>query len=252
MKLIIGILFSACLFGTLFFSLSSVVSASGIDSSEIVANAIDFESNVRFERLTVEDGLPHATVLSVLQDQQGFMWFATENGLVRYDGYNFTVYRHDINNPNSLSHNNTFALIESRDGLLWIGTDPGGLNVLDPQTGQFRVYRNDPNNPNSLIDNSIWSLMEDVAGNIWIGTRAGLSRLDRTTETFTNYIPDSENPRALAGTVIYRLYQDRSGTIWVASRAGLARYNSETDDFARQPGKLLGRDARRRVEPLRP
>jgi len=92
---------------------------------------------VRFERLTVEDGLPHATVLSVLQDQQGFMWFATADGLSRYDGTSFTTFLHDANNPNSLSNNNTFALLESQDGLIWVGTDPGGLNVYDPDTGKF-------------------------------------------------------------------------------------------------------------------
>jgi diguanylate cyclase (GGDEF)-like protein len=187
--------------------------------------------NVRFERLTVEDGLPHATVLSVLQDQQGFMWFATADGLSRYDGTSFVVFQHDTNNPNSLSNNNTFALMESRDGLIWIGTDPGGLNVYDPATGKFSLYEHDPENPNSLADNSIWSLLEAEDGSIWIGTRNGLSRLDRETGTFKNYLPDPENPRALATTVVYRLYQDKSGIVWVGTRFGLQRYDPQTDDF---------------------
>ena len=114
-----------------------------------------YHQNVRFERLAVEDGLPNSTVLSVLQDQQGFMWFATADGAARYDGYTFTTFRHDPTNENSLSNNNTFALLETQDGLIWIGTDPGGLNVYNPENGQFRLYRNESNNPNSLIDNSI-------------------------------------------------------------------------------------------------
>lgn len=193
--------------------------------------AIELPSALRFERLTVEDGLANATVLSVLQDRQGFLWFATANGLSRYDGISFKNFYHDKKDPHSLSDNNVFCLVESRDGLIWVGTDPGGLNVFDPQTGKFRAYRHDENNPNSLPDDSVWSLLEAADGSIWVGTRNGLSHLDRTTETFTNYLPDANNPHALAAPVIYRIYQDRSGTIWVATRKGLHRYNPQTDDF---------------------
>ena len=188
-------------------------------------------SNFRFERITVEDGLPHATVLGAAQDLQGFMWFTTQDGLCRYDGYSFTTFRHDRNNPNSLSNNNTFALVISRDGLIWVGTDPGGLNVYDPSTGKFSFYMHDPNDPNSLADDSIWSLLEDQDGSIWVGTRNGLSHLDRKTGEFKNYLPDPENPHALAEAVVNRIYQDKTGTIWVGTRNGLQRYNPEIDDF---------------------
>lgn len=206
------------------FSVSSAYAAN--------SNSPDpFSGNLRFERLTVEDGLPHATVLSVLQDRQGFMWFATANGLARYDGSTFTIYKHDINNPNSLSNNNTFSLIESSDGLLWIGTDPGGLSILNPDTGNFQFYKNKENDPNSLANDSIWSLMEAQDGKMWIGTRGGVSVLDRKTNTFKNYVPNKDNPRALGDAVVYRIYQDRQGTIWLGTRAGLHRYDPETDDF---------------------
>lgn len=191
----------------------------------------EYAADARFERLTAEDGLPNATVLSVLQDQTGFIWFATADGLARYDGYEFLVFKHDVNNPNSLSNNNTFALLETRDGLLWIGTDPGGLNILDPKTGQFSIYLHDPQNPNSLPNDSVWSLMEARDGAIWVGTREGLSRFNRQTGQFKNYLPDADNPRALAGAIVYRIYQDRNDVIWVATRAGLQRYEPATDDF---------------------
>jgi diguanylate cyclase (GGDEF)-like protein len=187
--------------------------------------------DLRFRHLTVEEGLPHATVLMVLQDQQGFMWFATADGLARYDGYDFIVFRHDPADPNSLSNNNVFALIQSRDGLIWVGTDPGGLNVYDPKTGKFSLFLHDENDPNSLADNSVWSLLEAQDGSIWVGTRGGLSRLDRNTGQFTNYVNDPENPRSLAHPVVYRLYQDRAGTLWVGTQNGLQRYDPKTDDF---------------------
>lgn len=186
---------------------------------------------LRFERLTVEDGLPNATVLSVLEDQQGFLWFATANGLSRYDGTAFRNFYHDNKDPDSLSNNNVFCLVETDDGLIWIGTDPGGLNVYDPKTGKFRSYQHDPNNPNSLPNDSVWSLLAAADGSLWVGTRGGLSHFDRATEQFTNYLPDSDTPRALAAPVIYRIYQDRSGVIWLGTRRGLHRYDPETNDF---------------------
>ncbi|MBN1454098.1 MAG: diguanylate cyclase [Anaerolineales bacterium] len=217
------------LVGVLLFNPATIVALQAQNSLFKLENS--YRSSIRFERLTVEDGLPHATVLSVLQDQQGFMWFTTQDGLSRYDGTSFTTFLHDANNPNSLSNNNTFALIESQDGLIWVGTDPGGLNVYDPNTGKFSLYLHDPENPNSLADNSIWSLLEDQDGSIWVGTRNGLSHLDRETGIFKNYLPDSENPRALAAPVVYHLYQDKAGTVWVGTRLGLQRYDPESDDF---------------------
>jgi diguanylate cyclase (GGDEF)-like protein len=203
----------------------SIVSAKAGDDSNL------YSSGVRFEHITVEDGLPNATVLSVLQDRQGFMWFATADGVGRYDGYSFTTFRHDTQNSNSLSNNNTFALIESQDGLIWIGTDPGGLDVYDPETGHFSVYVHAENDPSSLVNDSVWSLLEAKDGSIWAGTRGGLSHLDRKTGKFKNYVMDANNPRALAGSVVYRIYQDQAGTIWVSTRNGLQRYDPETDDF---------------------
>lgn len=196
------------------------------------AKGASSQGNLRFEHLTVEDGLPHATVLGVLQDRQGFMWFSTADGLSRYDGREFKNFQHDHNNPNSLSNNNTFALLESSDGVIWVGTDPGGLDAYDPATGNFTLYQHDESDPNSLADDSIWSLMEDREGNIWVGTRAGLSRLDRESGLFTNYLPDADDPRSLAAPVVYRLYQDSVGTIWVGGNQGLQRYDPATDDFS--------------------
>jgi diguanylate cyclase (GGDEF)-like protein len=221
----------AVLFFVLGIFLFNICFAPSLAQASPIADESPFSGAVRFERLTVEDGLPNATVLSVLQDRQGFMWFATEDGLARYDGYSFTTFLHDADNPNSLSNNNTFALIESRDGLIWIGTDPGGLNVYDPQTGKFSLYLHDEANPNSLADDSVWSLLEDKDGSMWIGTRGGLSHLNRETGTFTNYVNDPDDPRSLAGIVVYRIYQDSSNTIWVGTRGGLQRYDPETDDF---------------------
>ena len=79
-------------------------------------------SPVRFERFSLEDGLSQNSVLAMLQDRQGFLWFGTQEGLNRYDGYTFTTFKHDPDDPNSLSMNSILALYEDREGILWNGT----------------------------------------------------------------------------------------------------------------------------------
>ncbi len=205
-----------------------------IQPARASTSGLEFKYNgtARFEHLGVEEGLPHETVLSVIQDQDGFMWFATADGLSRYDGASFTVFRHDKENSNSLSNNNTFALIQSQDGLLWIGTDPGGLNVFDPKTQKFTFFMHSADDANSLADDSVWSLLEARDGSIWAGTRGGLSRLDRASGKFTNYLPDPNDPRSLANPVVYRIYEDKTGQIWVGTRGGLQRFEPATGDFS--------------------
>ena len=92
-----------------------------------------------FERLDSRDGLSHNTVLSILQDRQGYLWVGTVDGLNRYDGYGFVIFRHDPQDSTSLSGNNVSALLEDLDGQLWVGT-PRGLSLLDSDTGGFVRY----------------------------------------------------------------------------------------------------------------
>jgi len=123
-----------------------------------------------FEHLTMEEGLSHDVVEAICQDRQGFMWFGTQAGLDRYDGYTIKTYRHDPNDPHSLSSNTGRALYEDRAGNLWVGTHDGGLDRFDPASGGFIHYRNDPTDPHSLSENSVWSIYEDRQGVLWVGT----------------------------------------------------------------------------------
>ena len=93
-----------------------------------------YNQNIRFNHLTSEDGLSTDRVGTILQDNQGFMWFGTFDGLNRYDGYEFKVYRHNSQDPDSLNANLITALLQDRDGYLWVGTSGGGLNRYNPNT----------------------------------------------------------------------------------------------------------------------
>ncbi len=189
------------------------------------------QDDLRFERITVEHGLPHSVVNVIFQDTRGFMWFVTQDGLARYDGYEFRVFRHDPGNSRSLSGNLLMTGLEDRSGIIWLGDDLTGLNRFDPETETFTRYRHDPEDPHSLSHNSVWSLHEDHEGVLWVGTRDGLNRFDRETGTFTRHKPDPNDPHSLSCKDVVRICEDRSKTLWFGTRQGLNRFDRKTGTF---------------------
>lgn len=190
----------------------------------------------KFTHLSLEDGLSEASVQPILQDSRGFMWFGTQDGLNRYDGYNFVVYRNDPSDRTSLGGNQVRAIVEDPSGILWIGTLGGGLNKYDPDTDTFIRYRHDPDNPNSLKNNTVWSIWQDKAGLLWLYTDEGwLTQFDPQSETFTHYhqsTPAEPSNLSTAQYEIKAIYQDKTGAFWLSNyEGGLASFNQETGQF---------------------
>ncbi len=154
---------------------------------------------VSFEKLSLAQGLSQSIVEGALQDRRGFLWFATEDGLNRWDGYRFSVFRNVAGNARSLSYNELKCLVEDRSGMIWIGTFEGGLNRFDPATGDVTRFRHDPADPASLPANTVRALSEDRDGRIWVGTQGGgLARLDPGTGRFERFRHDARDPGSLA------------------------------------------------------
>jgi signal transduction histidine kinase/ligand-binding sensor domain-containing protein len=183
-----------------------------------------------FTHITTEQGLSDSRVQAIVQDRAGFIWFGTNNGLNRYDGYDVVAYRHDTTNPHSLSGNFVEDLYEDRSGTLWVGTR-SGLNAFDRRTKRFTRYRHDPADPRSLSDNTVIAIYEDRSGILWLGTASGLNRFDRATETFTAYRHDPANPRSLSHNTVRVIYEDRSGVLWLGTLGGLNRFDRATETF---------------------
>ncbi|MEM6455405.1 MAG: two-component regulator propeller domain-containing protein [Acidobacteriota bacterium] len=165
-----------------------------------------------------------AGVHAIAQDDVGYLWFGTQNGLYAYDGYAFTTYRADPNDETSLSHDYVRCLLHDAAGSLWIGTEAGGLNHWQRETDRFTAYRHDPQDPTSLPSDQVRALLRDRSGLLWIGTHRGLVRFDPADGAMTR-IPnriggDAGDPSSDA---ILSLLQDRRGRIWVGTRSGLGR-----------------------------
>jgi len=198
-------------------------------------SAKDVGKDITFDHITIEDGLSNNMVPGVVQDYTGFMWFGTFDGLNRYDGYEFKVYRHDSDDPASLSGNPIRVLYKDRAGNLWVGTWGSGLNMFVRETETFIRYRHDPDDPHSLSHDGIRSIFEDRIGTLWIGTNGGgLNRFDRKTGTFTHYRHDPGNTASIGHDAIWSIHEDRAGTLWVGTEGGgLNRFDRETGTFQR-------------------
>ena len=189
------------------------------------------ENNIRFEHLTSADGLSTVTVRDIIQDQYGFMWFATTQGLNKYDGHKISVFNNDPLNPNSISDNNIKSLYEDKQGVLWAGSRNNGLNKYDRNTNTFIRYIHSPEDNKSISGSYILVIFEDSSGTFWVGTDKGLNKMDRENGTFKSYQHHPENKKSIAGNQVIDIHEDKSGQLWVATSKGLSRYNRSDESF---------------------
>ncbi|WP_273702921.1 hybrid sensor histidine kinase/response regulator, partial [Candidatus Accumulibacter vicinus] len=208
--------------------LSSVLAREPVDNP-VRTNA---GPRIRFEHLTPDDGLSQGTVEAFLQDRQGFLWIGTWDGLNRYDGYSFKVFKPNPQDPHSLSGNLVHAIHEDSQGTLWISTN-NGLNRFDRKTERFTRYQNDPKNPRSLSHNEVWRTLEDPQdAALWvITTGGGLNRLDRKTGEFTRFQHDPNDPGSISANEGRALFIDQHGVLWVGTKGGLDRFDRKTGKF---------------------
>jgi ligand-binding sensor domain-containing protein len=192
-------------------------------------------TDLKFAHLTTADGLSQDNVIAILQDRRGFMWFGTGDGLNRYDGNGFVVYKNNPNDPQSLSDNFIRDLVEDDRGNLWVAAYPG-VNKFDPATERSTRYVHDPNNPNSIGGHSVESIARDSRGSLWLGTSEdGLDRFDPATETFTHYRNDSDGQ--FVGRIT-RVIEDSHRDIWFVGERGLFHLNPQTGHITRPPGTI--------------
>ncbi len=190
--------------------------------------------DIKFENISIEDGLSQTSVYCILQDKKGFMWFGTQDGLNRYDGYGFTVFKHDSEDPYSISDSNIRVMCQEREkGVLWIGTDGGGLNKFDLEKEIFTCYRHEISKPRSLSHNVVCSLYRDSSGVLWVGTwGGGLNKFNKENETFAHYRYNPGAPYSLSHDIVRAILEDKNGTIWIGTYGGgLNKFDREKEQF---------------------
>jgi ligand-binding sensor domain-containing protein/DNA-binding CsgD family transcriptional regulator len=192
--------------------------------------------NYFFESLTIGEGLSHNTVYVVLQDRRGFMWIGTQNGLNKYDGYGYKVYRTRGEADPQFEGRAIYALLEDREGNIWVGTQKDGLNVLSAQTGRFRNLKNDPLFK-EIANAWICALFEDREGRIWIGTQEwGGIVYDPKTQKSQHFFVGNQQ---IGGRTVFDFAQDERGKVWIATGDKyLSYYDPNTHQFVSHVGNL--------------
>lgn len=182
-------------------------------------------ASLRFEHITIDDGLTQNAGLALLQDSTGYLWIGSQDGLNRYDGYGITQFKHDPDNPNSLGFNNIVSLYEDKNGYLWVGTWGGGLDRFDSKTSTFTHYAPNSEDSDAIINPVITSIVDDGRGGLWVGTLGGLEHFIPATGKFTHVNSD---PISIIQPV-------DDGTLWIGTGAfgttgtGLYRFDPATN-----------------------
>lgn len=207
-----------------------VVAAENFPSDALGASVMP--RNIQFTTLSVSDGLSQAAINSIVQDRQGFIWIGTQEGLNRYDGYEFTVYQSNPAEPGSLSHDWVWTVFVDDAGQLWVGTDGGGLNRYEPDTGRFTHFRHNPDDSTSLSGNRVRVIYQDRQGFFWIGTDGnGLNRFNPEDGSFVHYRHDPTKSDSLANDKVLAIYEDNAGMMWIGTEGGLDRFYRVSEKF---------------------
>lgn len=210
----------------------------------LLSNAlIAQESGVYFrnyasEIVKTEQGLSQNSVRSIMQDSHGLLWFGTWDGLNRFNGLDFEIFRSEYSGKSGQLPNHTInSIYEDREGLIWIGTEEG-LSRLNPFTESYRSYFYSPNCDSCLSNDTIKTIVQDREGNLWIGTQNGLSLLTDTAGSFKTYF-HSDSPNSIPGNKIRHLFEDREGNIWISSTNGLGKWITAEKKFLQIPDSAL-------------
>ncbi len=189
---------------------------------------------VDFDRLSIRDGLSQATVFSILQDREGFMWFGTADGLNKFDGYSFTHFRYDVKDSTSLSDNRIIALLEDMSGRLWVGTIGGGLNLFERESATFRRYQAGRDDNLGLSDNRVNSLFQDSQGIVWVGTTvAGVDAFDPRTGVFRHFRHNPDDTTSLSSNHVFPIVEDQEGYLWIGTPEGINLLDRNTGKVRR-------------------
>ena len=188
----------------------------------------------RFTQISTENGLSNNSITCIFKDSQGFIWIGTTDGLNRYDGYSFVIFKHNPSDSNSISDNFISTIVEDFSGNLWIGTQGGGLNIYNPYIEEINSFYHDPENSNSIPSNFIFhhnSMLLDKKNILWIGTNNGLCTYSLDDNLFIRkpLISKKKDPDEFKDIRV--LFEDNEDIIWIGTNSGLIKYFKNTGNI---------------------
>jgi ligand-binding sensor domain-containing protein/serine phosphatase RsbU (regulator of sigma subunit) len=196
------------------------------------ARVFSSERSINASVFNVEKGLSQSGVNSLLLDSYGFLWIGTQDGLNRYDGYSFKVYRNNPLDYYTLANNNVTSIIEDSNGNIWIAT-LNGLSIFERERERFQNYFYDPQDITSLSNNRVYSIYQDRCGEIWVKTLESLDRFDPISKSFTRF-PHYSDPQTYSSyNDAFNIFEDSQNRFWIGSKDGLLLFDRKNQSFKR-------------------
>ncbi len=192
------------------------------------------QNHIYFHHITVVDGLSQSSVTCIAQDDKGFMWFGTQDGLNRYDGYNIKVFKNNPIDSTSLINNFIFSIYNDATGAMYVETQGGGFQKYYPATESFGRFHKSNINLNKAKINTVNAFLSDPGNIEWIGGMSagtGLKRVDKNTGKVIIYKHDPSNPSSLSDDKVFSVYREKSGSLFVGTFAGLDKLDENTGQF---------------------
>ncbi len=183
------------------------------------------QQDLKFDQIGIKQGLSQSTVKAIVQDSQGFIWFGTQDGLNRFDGYSIRIFKHDPADSNSIASNYITALLSDSEGNLWIGTMEEGVDCYSITKNQFYHHKHYDDNSFSLRDNRVTALFQDSEKNIWVGTQKGLDFYNHKTNKFIHIKLETKDAPASTYYSINAICEDYERHLWVGTTKGLFGIN---------------------------
>lgn len=191
----------------------------------------EVDRNVNFKRITIDNGLSQSTIEDIFQDSKGYMWIATDDGLNKYNGVNFEVYRYGLDSEHNISGNYISDIKEDLQGNIWVGTSRG-LNKINPSTRQIKTYSSGIKGCN-LSNSNITEILIDSKNDIYVATENGLNKYDKSSDNFKR-VYNSENAKdSLSNQFIYSIAQDHNGDYWIGTEFGLNKIIAKTNEIVK-------------------
>lgn len=181
--------------------------------------------------LKTPKGLSQNSIQEIFRDSFGLMWFGTQDGLNRYDGYKVTVYKHRDGDPHSISANSILDIAEDSETNLWIGTRKDGISKYNRRAQSFTNFRHNPRDKNSLSSNNISVVLRAPDGKIWIGTDQGVNIMDPKSGKVERLNHNPADPYSISNSEVLSMFSDAQGTIWVGTANGLNRFDKARKRF---------------------
>lgn len=197
--------------------------------------ALPQKTDFRFDRFSTDNGLSTNQIHCVYQDHQGYIWLGTPIGLIRYNGYTFTTFKHNNNDTSSIGKGDVWSIYEDNQSHLWVGTMGGGLNLFNRENESFIHFYKQPETGVSINDNNVNTIIGDTYNNLWIGTGyGGLNCYNLKTGKFTYFKNNPNDSTSLGSNGVMSVYTDRQNMLWVGTwGGGLNLYNYHSKKFTR-------------------